>query len=107
MHSGDVTQPAPPGTPAEAALWPVAGEALPAGQGTGAAPAGQYEPAGQAIELEAEPAAQAMPAEHVRHTLAPAAEYWPAAQATHVEPSAAPVAAENVPAAHCVQLAEL
>ena len=43
-------------------LWPVRDEAVPAAHNTGAAPAGQYEPAGHVTVLLVAPPAQKIPA---------------------------------------------
>jgi len=72
--------------------WPVAEEEVPAGHRTGAAPAGQYQPAGHATVLELAPA---------RPATAAAGQYTPAEQGEH---PAAPCALEYEPAAQAVQL---
>jgi len=75
----------------DAALWPVADEKVPAGHRTGAAPAGQYQPAGHGTALEVAPAAPGT---------AGAGQKAPAGQG--VQP-AAPCALENEPAGQAVQ----
>jgi len=59
--------PAAQATHEEAAEAPTAAEAVPAGQGCGAAAAGQTQPAGHLIEFCVAPGGHMMPAWHAMH----------------------------------------
>ena len=107
-----LAQSAPGGQKAQAdrLVAPGTAENMDAGQGVGADPARQYDPAGHGTVPDAAPPAHAKPAAQARHVEAAeapvAAEYVPAAQATgpapaaHQKPAAQATVADEEPGAH-------